>query len=384
MLLPSSGPGERPCHDACQLQDDRTFGKGLFVGMSNLQSHAMASRIVDADSLSDEDVLAWRSLADVVAPSGNAFLSPTFTKAAAVAYGRVKVCFIEDGAGVAAVLPYQSPSAFAAALGAAVRVGEEMNDLFGLIARPTFHCTPEKLLALAHLNHIYFTHLDASQNRHGLTGERPSGGLRILLPKGGAAYLDELRRSDPKFVRDTERRIRKAAQEVGPIRFRMAEADAAEWLPRVLAEKRAQYVRTKNVDWLAAPGRRRLLEILAQSMEPDCRPMVSTLTFGDTWAAIHFGLRSYKTLHYWFPVYNPALATYAPGRLLLHHVISNAQDAGLEVIDRGGGESQAKRDFPSERRSYYSGVWYRPGVRSLIYRACQSAAWRLSRSQQKN
>ena len=104
--------------------------------------------------------------------------------------------------------------------------------------------------------------------------------------------------------------------------------------------------------------------------------------YGDVWAAIHFGLRSAKTLHYWFPVYNPELSTYAPGRLLLHHVIANAQQAGLEIIDRGAGESQAKRDFPSERRIFHAGVWHRPGLKSLAYRAYQSAIWRLERLRQ--
>jgi CelD/BcsL family acetyltransferase involved in cellulose biosynthesis len=131
------------------------------------------------------------------------------------------------------------------------------------------------------------------------------------------------------------------------------------------------------MDWLAVPGRTKLLETLAAMREPDCSPMVSTLMFGDTWAAIHFGLRSGRTLHYWFPVYNPELMSYAPGRLLLHHVIMNAATANIDVIDRGEGESQAKRDFPSERHMFYAGVWHRPGVRSFIYRAFKSASWRL-------
>lgn len=335
------------------------------------------ARFVSGDSLSASDVSAWRELLQVTAPLGHAFVGPTFVAAAAEAYGRVEACFIENSSGLVAVFPYQFPTAFAAAARAAVRVGEEMSDLFGVIARPDFRCAPRKLLAWANLNYVYFTHLEEAQLNFGLHGEKPEGGLRIHLANGGAAYLEELRRSDPKFSKDTERRLRKAAQEVGESHFCLEEADPAGWLARVMAEKSAQYLRTGKGDWLAPPGRRELLETLSHVREPDCSPIVSTLAFGDTWAAIHFGLKAGRTLHYWFPVYNPALASYAPGRLLLHHIISNADQGGIELIDRGTGESQAKRDFPSERRTFYSGVWSRPGPSSLIYRAYQSVAWRL-------
>ena len=344
------------------------------------------ARRIDAENLTGEDIAAWRRLLGEIAPDGNAFFSPAFVKAARQAYGRVEVCLIEDGAGLAAVFPYQFPSSFAAAMRAAVRVGEDMSDHFAIIARPGFSCSSDELLAWAGLNHFFFTHLDGSQSALGLTGEDSTGGLRILLPQGGAAYFEQLRKDDAKFSKDTERRLRKATQDLGPARFCIEEADPAFWLQRVLVEKREQYLRTGKGDWLALPGRRVLLERLAETRGADCRPVVSTLMYGDTWAAIHFGLCAGKTLHYWFPVYNPALATYAPGRLLLHQVISHAQLAGIEIIDRGAGESQAKRDFPSERQIFMSGVWHRPALRTLVYRAYQSAKWRMEsrRQSQKN
>jgi CelD/BcsL family acetyltransferase involved in cellulose biosynthesis len=92
---------------------------------------------------------------------------------------------------------------------------------------------------------------------------------------------------------------------------------------------------------------------------------------------MHFGLRSRQTLHYWFPVYNPALNAYAPGRLLLHAIIHHAADAGITVIDRGVGESAAKRDFASMPRRYFSGAWHRPGPGGWSLRLWQSAQWRM-------
>lgn len=349
------------------------------LGGHSLNGTGFTARVSDGARLSAADVLAWRDLLRIAAPQGHAFLTPTFTAAAARAFGRVQVCFIEDGAGIAAILPYQYLSPFSAVMKAGVRVGEEMNDLFSIIARPTFRCSPGEMLRFAGLNYLYFTHLEETQSQYGLTGEQPSGGLRILLPNGGARYLEDLSRTNPKFSKDTERRERRAEKDIGPIRFCLRESNPTMWLQQVIAAKRAQYLRTKNIDWLAAPGRRKLLELLAHSNDPDCSPVVSTLMFGDTWAAIHFGLTSKNTLHYWFPVYNPSFAAYAPGRLLLHHVIANAHEAGIQVIDRGAGESQAKMDFPSERHLFYTGAWHTSSLRAFVYAGYRSASSRLSR-----
>lgn len=332
------------------------------------------SRIARVDDLSADDLLQWRHLLRGAAPGGNAFLSPTFVQAAARAYPHAEVCVVERDGRIVAVLPYQFPSAFAASMRAAVRIGEEMNDHFGVVAAPAFHTSPDELLQLARLHYLYFTHLDEDQKRHGLSGEKQVGGLRIMLPDGGAAYWSALEREDAKFARDTERRERKAIQELGPLRF-VFDDDAG--LTTLLDEKRKQYLRTGKGDWLGMPGRTTLLQRLATSRASECRGVLSSLWFGETWAAMHFGLLSGETLHYWLPVYNSALTSLAPGRLLLRNVILNASAAGIKVIDRGVGETQAKNDFPSERQSFGSGAWHRPGIRSLSYRAYQSAKWRL-------
>jgi CelD/BcsL family acetyltransferase involved in cellulose biosynthesis len=138
--------------------------------------------------------------------------------------------------------------------------------------------------------------------------------------------------------------------------------------------KRDQYLRTLGQDWLADPKRRRLLEALAEVREPECTAVISTLRFGETWAAIHLGLKSLETLHYWLPVYNPELKTYAPGRLLLREIINHAADReGIRAIDRGVGESEAKHDFPSRKRLYSSGDWHLTNAASFAFRATRTA-----------
>ncbi len=191
------------------------------------------------------------------------------------------------------------------------------------------------------------------------------------------SYWQLLSERNPKFASDTLRRERKAQGAYGPLIFSFAEPDAEPWLDKLFLEKRRQYLETGQGDWLGLRKRASLLKILSQTRKPDCAGVVSTLRFGDTWAAIHFGLKGGKTLHYWIPVYNPELSAYSPGRLLLRQIALHAADLGLSVIDRGVGESRAKGDFPSAQRLYFSGVWRRPVPAALAYSAIQSAAWRL-------
>lgn len=338
------------------------------------------SRIVSAAALLEADRRAWSVLLEAQHPRGNAFLSPAFARSAARSGQGVRACLIEDEAGLAAVLAFQDVSGPGRLLGAVERVGEEMNDSFGLVARAGFTIAPRTLLRLADVNHLYFTHLPESQARFGLSGEKPASGLRIDLVDGADAYWSGLLASDRKFAADTDRRLRKAQGDLGPMRFELEAADPAVLLDELLAHKRAQYLRTGKGDWLASPERGGLLQDLARVREDDCRGCLSALYFGNTWAAMHFGLISRQTLHYWIPVYNPALNSYAPGRLLLREIIRNGPAAGITLIDRGIGESMAKQDFPSLRRTYLSGVWYRNTAAGWTYRLLQSAQWRLHRA----
>ncbi len=339
----------------------------------------LTSRIVDAQNLSAADIGAWDSLLAEAHPEGNAFLSPWFARAAAQAYGRVRVCLIDRDGALDAVFPYQYETRVSEIFGAVLRVGEELNDHFGIIARPGFRISPNQLLRLAGINYIYFTHLHQSQEGHGLSGEKSVGGLRIELPDGGASYWTDLESIDPKFASDTLRRERQAVKAHGALRFTFEEPEKEKWLRVLLEMKNAQYERTGRGGWLSAKGRTELLQLLSSSQETNCAGVVSTLHFGNTLAAIHFGVKSRSMLHFWFPVYNPELSSVAPGRLLLRQVILQASEHGLSSIDRGVGETKAKSDFPSQRHVYQLGVWHRSNISAAIWKSKQSLSWRLDR-----
>jgi len=50
---------------------------------------------------------------------------------------------------------------------------------------------------------------------------------------------------------------------------------------------------------------------------------------------------------------------------------------GVSVIDRGEGDTPAKRDFANHEHSFYRGLWTSGGIRSLPARAALALIWRL-------
>jgi CelD/BcsL family acetyltransferase involved in cellulose biosynthesis len=104
--------------------------------------------------------------------------------------------------------------------------------------------------------------------------------------------------------------------------------------------------------------------------------VISSLEAGGRLLAAHFGLRRGPILHYWFPVYDPALARYGPGRLLLAAIIEAAPLHGISRIERGVGTTQAKRDFANAEVTYGRGLLLAGGLRSTLTRSLLAAHWR--------
>lgn len=341
-----------------------------------MRNGLITGQVITPDALLKTDREIWRRF---LAQQPLAFMSYPYVCAVASCVPLVRICrLVQDGRTVA-FFPFQYRSAMHEAAGIGERLGGELSDYFGLIAEPGFRIESRTLLCLSGLKSLCFTHLDESQRENGLGGERPELGHRIDFSEGGEAFWEERARIDRKFTSDTERRERKLIREYGPARFVFSEDDAELSLSKLITEKRAQYHRTRVGDVLSGERTRAVLHALCRTRDPQCSGVVSTLHAGDTWVASHFGLRCGSTLHYWFPVYNPALKAFAPGRILLKQIIDNAQSNGLERIDRGGGDSVAKRDFATSQHFFYSGLWQQPGLIALSHRIGLAIRWRMDR-----
>ncbi|GAA5160690.1 GNAT family N-acetyltransferase [Viridibacterium curvum] len=337
----------------------------------------LTSTVVPAQDLEGELAARWDALLDD-APARNAFLSRSYVQACArTRETPVRVCVFRDAKGQAqAFMPFELDGLQARLLGSAQPAGGSFADYFGLIASPGFRITPEALLRACGLNSLLFTHLDSSQDRYGLQGDQPARGLRIRAAEG-EDFIEALFKRDKKFAADTERRRNKLERDHGPLRFAVESVDSGtlDWL---IDLKVAQYQRTAQRNHPFSRRRdAQLLKHLAAQSDPRCMPRLTALYCGDQRIAAHFGLQCHDTLSYWFPVYTPDLHSYSPGRLLLWETLRHAPSLGIRCVDRGEGDTQAKRDFANEEHVYLRGYYSRTTPSAMMDRALNSLRWRL-------
>lgn len=322
---------------------------------------------------------AWAHLLAESTTSRWAFLSPTYAEAVHETFGPVDVLLCWQADELVGVMPLQRATGWLGRLGMREPVGRQMTDYFGLLARQGVKLDWGQLLREADVPCLYFTHLDESQAAHGLTGDSTRKGLRTRIHSdGGEAHWEWLRTQDKKLVSDTERRERKLVAEHGHVRFEMQSSTPAQDLECLVALKNAQYRRTGHDGGaLLDPANARLLAYLLSSGDPNCLPLLSVLHCAEQWVAGHFGLQCGPLLHYWFPVYDNRYSAYSPGRILYRHVLLGAQARAIECIDRGEGDSAAKRDFANEEHHFFKGL-VATGLRGLVLNASQRLHWRLA------
>jgi len=336
----------------------------------------LVSRVVTPGRLTETERSAWSRTQRAHPALGSAFYSSTFTRAVAAAGADVWVCVIEKEGEPLAFFPFQFGSRARRLLRAAEPVGGAMSDYFGLVAPQGFAIDVPALLSLAQLSAINFRNLPEEELSFGLSGEQPERGHRIEIGPDARDYWARLRQQNESLSRELERRERRILEALGPFDFKLDVADRERELEQLIAMKRSQYSETGVPDALAEPWHRQLLRALSASADPDCAGLLSTLYAGEHWVASHFGLRCGTTLHYWFPVYNPKLAKFGPGHLLLKHVIDGAAAVGIRAIDRGAGQQAHKSAYVTVPRLYYRGCWHDGSMRAVMYRGMQSLAWR--------
>jgi CelD/BcsL family acetyltransferase involved in cellulose biosynthesis len=333
-------------------------------------------RVISPTALDATEVAAWERLSSTVPALSSPFLSYSFARAVSKVRPDVHVAVISGADGPVAFFPFQFRDAVHKALRLAEPAGEYMAGYMGLVAEPGYHVDTKMLLKLCGVCYMRVTYLEERQLAYGLEASDAEQGFLIRLLEGGEKFWEELRARDKKLVSEVLRRERQLTDHYGPLRFCFAERGWRDPMDRLIRLKQEQYLRTDRTNQFATQWKRALLSELAGCSSPTCTGVLSTLHAGDTWVASHFGLRNGTTLNYYFPVYNRELTRYSPGHLLLKMIIDCAAEQGLELIDRCAGNSQAKRDFANASHLIYRAAWYRPGLRSLLYRCGCSARWR--------
>jgi CelD/BcsL family acetyltransferase involved in cellulose biosynthesis len=292
-------------------------------------------RSVRFDALTQDELTRWARLRHEHEAFRSPFFHPGFSRAVHASGHPVTVLLggMRDGA-PALVWPLH-------ARGTVLEpVAEPGADHQGPIGLAPFD--PVTLLRQSGMRNLTFSHL--SEANPSLTPHvRDWHESPVVHVKGGLdGYLTRARKSGRDSLSAARRKSKRAVAEYGELRFTPM-SDDPRLLDELIRHKREQYGASGSRDYFAVPSRRRLLHELLAYSDRDFRGVLSAVHCGDTLLAAHFGIQSDDVLHWWIPVYVPAMSPFNPGWLLLRELIQAAEHLGMEEIDLGRGQNEYKR-----------------------------------------
>lgn len=314
--------------------------------------HLISAKDLDAGLLH-----AWRTVQTAQTVFHSPYFCPEFTMAVAAVRHDVRIVVIECDGRPVGFFPHQRSS-----WGRGRPVGGPLSDYHGVIAEPGADWSVAALMRAARLSVWPFDHLVGEVERFAEYRVARSTSPQIGLRDGYAAYVRGRRDAGSDYIPKTEGLARKLGREVGELRFTFNDT-TEEALSQLLAWKRAQYLMAKTTDVFGRPWTGQLLRNIAATQTPEFAGVCSVLRAGGRIVAAHMGMRSRSSLHYWFPAYDPELAKFSTGIILLLRMAEAAADAGLQSVDLGKGDSQYKQRLMtgaaalSEGRVCLPSVW---------------------------
>jgi CelD/BcsL family acetyltransferase involved in cellulose biosynthesis len=313
---------------------------------------------IPAAGLSGVHRQRWRSLQESNPVLSSPFFCPEFTCAVAAVRDDVRVAILSDTSGPVGYFPYQQRGSAGSAVGA------PLSDHHGVISAPTTTWRWGDLLTATGLSYWEFDHLPAAQAQSAdfVVGESPG----IDLSAGFPAWKTERGAAGDSRIGALERKARKLAREVGPLRFVTHQHDDS-LLDRVMHLKSDQFRRTGLSDPFAAGWARALLRQILSTQAPGFGGQLSALYAGEKLVAAHLGMRSRQVWHWWFPVYEHTFARYSPGALLLLRLAEAADAAGAGVLDLGKGYDPYKASFANCSVPLVEGYTGRPGLTTIAH-----------------
>ena len=329
-----------------------------------------SARLIAGRDIGADLARAWGQLQRSVPYLDSPYFCPEYVMAVANVRDDVEVVILEDAEGLAAVFPFQRGSGRVGH-----PVGGRFSDFQAVIARDGVRWTPHELLRAAGLRAFRFDHLLSVQEpfRKYHWSQAPSP--FVDLPGGFEGYRAERREAGSREVEQILYKTRKAERRLGPVRFELHSEDD-EAFETLLRWKSEQLRQTGQADELAKPWVRAMLTRIRQTRGEGFAGILSTLHMGDRLAAVHLGMRSTRTLHWWVPAYDRELASASPGQVCFLELARAAASLGVTRIDLGKGSEPYKTRLMNGAVSVAQGtVDLRPMVGGLQRGWHDLAAW---------
>jgi len=287
--------------------------------------------VVPGRELSAEHVRAWSAIQSTNPCLDSPFFRPEFTIAVSQEVANMVVGILHDPSG--------TPIGFLPYLLARPGFGKNLAicDYQGVIAPPSIHFDASELIRKCGLKVWEFDHLvttsQAFHKYHTHTVESPI----IDISRGFDAYKESLGPDGRRHLAKAATSARKALRELGPLTL-VCKSDDARVMQAMHRWREQKYGALPM--WV-----HRTLDSIRTWNKPEFSGVLSALYAGDDLVAVHFGVQSQSVLHWWFPAYNPDLARYAPGILLLLNMLEQSAKLGITKVDLGKGVQDYKRRF---------------------------------------
>jgi CelD/BcsL family acetyltransferase involved in cellulose biosynthesis len=258
------------------------------------------------------------------------FFSFDFAAAVAAVRPDVRVGVLRGSGGVVAgFFPFQ-----VSRTGVGRPVGGKLSDYHGVVIGREVEWDAREVLRKCGLRSFAFGHLIGSQ--------RPFRPYFKALAASPVVELDDPASPAPRPPGQAKRQRRRLERRAT---LRLDAEGSADALRTLLAWKSSQYRTTGAFDTVSRPWVVELLERLHATKTSALEGALSCLYADDALIAAHFGLRSGRVLHWWFPGYDTAFARDSPGLVHLSLVLGAAPEDGIGLVDFGKGDEAYKGWF---------------------------------------
>ena len=319
----------------------------------------MKVNVIRPQDLSAEEIDLWQSFQDQDAAYSSPYFSPHFTLAVGAVRRDARVAICEDNSGIQAFFPFHKRE-----FGIGKPIGGPLSDYHGIIARQNFKYDARDLIKHCGLKLFDFSHLLPCQTPFLTYARRTIESHYLDLSGGFDAYLENRRQAGTSQISSINRKLRKLERDVAPIRFVPRDANEAAF-DLLLRWKISQYKRTRAPVVFESLWTVELLRELLSHQDNYFGGRLSTLYLNDQPIAVHMGLVSKSTWHYWFPAFDRKFGHYSPGLVLLLKLAEFAAGSGIKELDLGYGNEPYKLAFASHKRDLAAGTIALPGVARL-------------------
>lgn len=316
----------------------------------------MKVNVIRPQDLSAEEIDLWQGFQDHNPAYRSPYFSPQFTLAVGSVRQDARVAICEDNSRVQAFFPFHQRE-----FGIGKPIGGRLSDYHGIIARQGFEYDVRDLVLRCGLKVFDFSHLLSCQRPFLPYAQRTIESRYLDLSGGFDTYLENRRKAGTSQIQSVLRRLRKLEREVAPLRFVPRDMNEKAF-DLLLRWKINQYKRTRAPVIFEWSWPVELLRKLLSYQDEYFGGRLSTLYLNDQPIAVHLGLVSKLSWHYWFPAFDHDIGRYSPGLILLLKLAEFAAGSGIGELDLGYGNEPYKRAFASHKRELIAGSIALPGV----------------------